>query len=126
MTKFIKSVSTAVLFSFASTFVIAPAHAALIGTEQAASVRVDRSELKSYFDRQHISDAIRAEGVTPEMAKARVDAMTDSEAARLAEHIQTEPAGAGIIGVLFTVFIVLLVTDILGLTKVYPFTRSVR
>lgn len=126
MSKFIKSVSTAVLVSFASTFVIAPAHAALIGTEQAASVRVDRSELKAYFDRQHIADAIREQGVTPEMAKARVDAMTDSEAARLAEHLKTEPAGAGIVGTLFTVFIILLVTDILGLTKVFPFTRSVR
>ena len=28
--------------------------------------------------------------------------------------------------VVFTVFIVLLVTDILGFTKVFPFTRSVR
>ncbi|WP_366518856.1 hypothetical protein [Hydrogenophaga sp.] len=27
---------------------------------------------------------------------------------------------------LFTVFLVLLVTDILGLTSVFPFTRSVR
>ena len=35
------------------------------------------------------------------------------------------PAG-GIIGVILFVFFVLLVTDILGFTKVFPFTRSIR
>jgi hypothetical protein len=42
-------------------------------------------------------------------------------------QIDQDPAGAAdVVGVLFTVFIILLVTDILGLTKVFPFTRSVR
>ena len=36
------------------------------------------------------------------------------------------PAGGEIIGILFTIFIVLLVTDILGFTKVFPFTRSIK
>ena len=45
---------------------------------------------------------------------------------QVAGRIDQAPAGGDILGVLFTVFIVLLVTDILGLTKVFPFTRSVR
>ena len=36
------------------------------------------------------------------------------------------PAGAGVIGILFAVFIVLLVTDILGFTKIFPFTRPIK
>jgi len=37
------------------------------------------------------------------------------------------PVGSSsVLGILFTVFIILLVTDILGLTKVFPFTRPVR
>jgi len=36
------------------------------------------------------------------------------------------PAGGDIIGVLFTVFVILLVTDILGFTNVFSFTRSAR
>ena len=59
------------------------------------------------------------------MALERVAALTDDEAGRLAEQINSAPAG-GIIGALLLVFFVLLVTDILGLTKVYPFTRPVR
>jgi hypothetical protein len=31
-----------------------------------------------------------------------------------------------VLGILFAVFVILLITDILGLTKVFPFTRPVR
>jgi hypothetical protein len=55
-----------------------------------------------------------------------VNALTDQEAQTLAARIHDAPAGAGIIGTLFTVFVILLVTDILGFTKVFPFTRSIR
>ncbi|MFT6589901.1 MAG: hypothetical protein ACJA2P_000742 [Rhodoferax sp.] len=37
-----------------------------------------------------------------------------------------DSASAGVVGVMFTVIMVLLVTDIMGLTKVFPFTGSVR
>ena len=37
------------------------------------------------------------------------------------------PAGASdILGIILTIFVVLLITDILGFTKVFPFTRSIR
>jgi hypothetical protein len=45
---------------------------------------------------------------------------------QLAGRVDQAPAGGDVLGLLFTVFIVLLVTDILGLTKVFPFTRPVR
>ena len=74
-------------------------------------------------------DDVRAEmlrqGVDPTLAQERIAALTDDEATRLADQIDSAPAG-GIIGAILLVFFVLLVTDILGLTKVFPFTRSVR
>ena len=100
--------------------------AAMVGTEEAVVAHQNRDELKKFFDREDIAKALQAHGVTADMAKARVDAMTDEEAQKLAAHIDNAPAGAGIVGTLFAVFIILLVTDILGLTKVFPFTRSVR
>lgn len=126
MTKSLKTISSVVLLSFSATFLAEPAFAGFVGTEQAAANHIDRAALKSYFDRDHIAKALSEQGVTPAQAKARVDAMTDVEAERLAKHIETEPAGGDILGVVFTLFIVLLVTDILGLTKVFPFTRSTR
>jgi hypothetical protein len=128
MKKFLKTTALAVLVSFSSTFIVSPACAALVGTEQAlkSNQTVERNQLKQFFDREDVAKALQEQGVTPEMAKMRVDAMTDEEAQQLAAHIEKAPAGAGIVGTLFTLFIILLVTDILGLTKVFPFTRSIR
>jgi hypothetical protein len=62
--------------------------------------------------------------------KARVAALSDEEVAQLAAKIDSLPvgadAGASIIGALVLIFIVLLITDILGVTKVFPFTRPIK
>ncbi|MDX1669562.1 MAG: PA2779 family protein [Limnobacter sp.] len=122
-----KNLAAVFAVAFTASTAPLPAMAAMVPSETAlATQQIDRSDLKAFFDRQDVVDALKSHGVTAEMAKKRVDSMTDAEAQRLAQHIESEPAGAGVIGVLFTVFIVLLVTDILGLTKVFPFTRSVR
>ena len=52
--------------------------------------------------------------------------LDDQQVRELAARVDQLPAGAGVVGVLFTIFIVLLVTDILGFTKVFPFTRAIR
>ena len=66
-------------------------------------------------------------GIAKADAQARVAALTDDEAATLAGRIDSLPAGGdGVIGSLIFVFLVLLVTDILGFTKVFPFTHAVK
>jgi UPF0716 family protein affecting phage T7 exclusion len=52
--------------------------------------------------------------------------MTDDEAAQLAAQLDSLPTGGSIVGAIVLVFLVLLITDILGFTKIFPFTRSVR
>lgn len=106
---------------------------ALISTEQAAAAlqAAPRSEaharLQSALNRADLGAMLQARGVSADELRARVDALTDAEAQQMVAQIDQAPAGAGdIVGVLFTIFIILLVTDILGLTKVFPFTRSVR
>ena len=90
------------------------------------SIDADRAHIFSVLDRDEVRAQLEANGVNPADVKARVAAMTDEEAAQLAGQIDSLPAGGDILGVLLTVFIVLLITDILGFTKVFPFTRSVR
>lgn len=61
------------------------------------------------------------------LVQQRVAAMSDDEITHLSGKIDKLPAaGSDVLGAVLFVFIVLLVTDILGLTKVFPFTRSVR
>jgi hypothetical protein len=105
---------------------------ALISTEQAAAAQQPaRSEaharLQAVLDRDDLAAMLQARGVSTDEMRARVDALTDAEAQQMLTQIDNAPAGASdVVGVLFTIFIILLVTDILGLTKVFPFTRSVR
>ncbi len=62
----------------------------------------------------------------PAAARARANALSDDEAAAIAGHFEALPAGGEFIGALVFVFVLLLVTDLRGFTKVYNFTRSVK
>lgn len=107
------------------------AHAALIPTEEAARLantsqaESGHARLSAAFARDDVRTELLRQGVDPALAQARIAALTDAEATRLADQIDSAPAG-GIIGAILLVFFVLLFTDILGLTKVFPFTRSIR
>jgi Family of unknown function (DUF6627) len=109
-----------------------PLHAAIVTTPQVASdtaeASAERHRLASFLERQDVQKVLVEHGVDPRAALDRVNNLTGDEARRLAARLDQMPAGgdAGVIGILFAVFIILLVTDILGLTKVFPFTRSVR
>jgi hypothetical protein len=119
----------AMSLSFAGLAQAAPLAAptpALIGTEQAAAALPGRALLEQTLARADVIAGLQSRGVSVEAARARVAALTDAEAAQVAAQIDQAPAGGDVLGVIVTIFLVLLVTDILGLTKVFPFTRSVR
>ena len=102
------------------------------GASQATMIATptDRNQLYSVLERADVQQQLRAHGLSPDQAKARVAAMTDTEAAQLAAQIDSLPAGGDPLGALISavliVFLVLLLTDILGFTKVFPFTKSVK
>lgn len=102
-----------------------PAYAGIVTTEQ-IHASSERDRIRNFLEREDVRAQMQSLGVTADAAKARVDALSDREVSELAGRLDELPAGGDIIGVLFAVFIILLVTDILGLTKVFPFTRSVR
>jgi hypothetical protein len=105
------------------------AQAAMVGSEEALvtpASQADRDRVAAFFSRDDVRQQLQAQGVSADDAVARVRAMSDAEVAQLADRVDRAPAGGDVIGVLFTVFLILLVTDILGFTKVFPFTRSIR
>jgi len=105
------------------------AFAGMVDTDQTVSHELagqDRAKIKSFIDREDVLAQLQQQGVTAGEAKARVNALTDEEAHTIAGKLDQLPAGGDIIGVLFTVFIILLITDILGLTKVFPFTKPIK
>lgn len=103
--------------------------AAIVTTEEAVAssgASGERDRIASFLSRDDVRQSLEAQGVDPQAAIERVATLSDQEVQQLATRIDNAPAGGDILGILFTVFIVLLVTDILGLTKVFPFTRSIR
>lgn len=108
----------------------APVAARMIGSEEtisASQADADRAAVEGWLGRAEVREQMLSMGVEPAEVDARVAALGDAEIAELAGRMNTMPVGsASVVGVLFTVFIILLVTDILGLTKVFPFTRPVR
>ena len=99
---------------------------ALVTTAEALAGSVQQ-RLGALLERAEVREALAARGVDPAQVEARVAALSDEEARLLAESLDRLPAGASdVLGVLFAVFLILLITDILGLTKVFPFTKAIR
>lgn len=109
------------------------AQATLVSTEQVAasegviSATEQRAYVNSMLDRADVAQALQERGIDLAQAKARVAALTDAEVAHVAHTLDTAPAGASdILGTIVFIFVLLLITDILGFTKIFPFTRSIR
>jgi hypothetical protein len=103
--------------------------AALISTEQVVTVSAaqqNRAKIAATFERPEVQAELWKMGISTEQAQARVAALTDTETVSIARQVDSLPAGGDVVGALVFIFVLLLITDILGLTKVFPFTRSAR
>ncbi len=103
------------------------ANAAMVGTEavvHSAQAQQERGRLHDALNREDVKAKLASLGVDQAQVQARVDALTDDEAQALAQRLDQMPAGGGIVSALIFVFLVLLVTDLLGLTDVFPFTKK--
>ena len=106
------------------------AHAGMINTEaviNAAQTQQYRERLQNALNRDDVKAQLLARGVDPAQVQARVKNLTDEEVQTLATNMDQLPAGGdSLLGVLVFVFIVLLITDILGFTNIFPFVKHSR
>jgi hypothetical protein len=126
----IRKLLASVLALSMSYFGMAQAAPTLVTTGQvaaaqdAAYIERDRALVLDTLQRADVQAKMQELGVDPAAAQQRVAALSDAEIARLARSIETDPAGGtSVLGFLLTIFIVLLVTDILGFTQVFPFVK---
>lgn len=129
MMQFKRFIASLLVVSISWASLPVAAHAALVPTDEvivAEEAAANRAKVNAFLAREEVRQALVAQGVSEQAVQARVQALTDEEAAQLAGRVDQAPAGGDVLGMVFTLFIILLVTDILGLTKVFPFTRAVR
>jgi hypothetical protein len=106
------------------------ARAALVTTDQILAESegaTDRERVLAFLGRAEVREQIVALGVDPAEAMARVAALSDAQVREIAGQLDQLPAGQSAIGVvvgaILIIFLVLLVTDLLGLTDVFPFVN---
>lgn len=122
--------ATALVLIASMSLASLPVQAMVITTAEATAplqvVSAERARIADLLARSDVQAGLARYGVSHEQAAARVAALSDEEVAQLNQRFDEVPAGGSVLGVIVFIFLVLLVTDILGLTKIFPFTRSVR
>jgi hypothetical protein len=126
-----KPLSLFLIFSFLLLdFTAITAKAGIIGTEAVLNTlqgEKSRSRITAFLDRQEVREAFIQKGIDPAQAKNRVASLTDQEISQICKTLDQLPAGGDgigtVVGAVVLVFIILLLTDILGFTNVFPFVK---
>lgn len=113
---------------FLGAQLLAPvAQAGMVGTADYVAVQqaeADRARILETLERDDIKQRLETMGVSADAVEARVAAMSAEEASTFADQLDDAPAGAnGVVGAVVFIFLVLLFTDLMGWTDVYPFVE---
>ena len=113
------------LVAFLSVGMPRQAQAGLIGATSvieagATTVRGENlARVEAALARADVRQQLEAWGVDAAAASERVAALTDAELSQLAKQIDTAPAGGEILALIGAVFLVLLILDYVGVTKIF-------
>jgi hypothetical protein len=129
--KWQKPVAAALIVVMAAVSVpMTPASAAMVGTDQVIEQieGTPRARVAAFLAREDVRAQLEVRNISPHEAEMRVASLSDAEVGAIADQIDTLPAGQGsvgpIIGAILLVFFVLVLTDLLGLTHVFGFTKK--
>lgn len=132
--KMIKPVSIFLMFSFfLLDFSVQTAKAQMIGTTAVIAAQkqeADRARVTAFLSRDDVQKVMVRHGVDADEAQKRVASLSDSELTKISSAMEQLPAGGdgvgAVIGAAVFIFLVLLITDLLGLTHVFPFVTHRR
>lgn len=104
------------------------ARAGMVSTAEMVAeqgIEQQRADIRAALQREDIRRQMLELGVDPQHVQQRVAVLSDRQVRELHGRLAELPAaGDSLIGALVFVFIVLLITDILGLTDVFPFVTD--
>ena len=122
-----RGIGTLVVMTLTTLSLQTSAYAGMVGTatvidhQQAA---VERGQMLSALARDDVRKELLDMGVDPQAAQERVAVLSDEEITSLKGRVQELPAGGDVLGLAVFVFLVLLLTDILGYTDIFPFVKK--
>jgi len=132
--KMIKPVSFFLIFSFfLLDFSVQTAKAQMIGTSTVIAAQeqaAHRERITAFLGRDDVQRVMVQHGVSAAEAQQRVASLSDAELTKISKAMEQLPAGGdgvgAVVGAVVFIFLVLLITDLLGLTHVFPFVTHRR
>jgi len=129
----LKPVSLLLVFSFLLLDLsVQTANAQMVDTSTVIAEQqqeTNRERVAVFLGREDVQKVMVQQGVDPTEAQKRVASLSPAELTKMANSMDQLPAGAdggagAIVGAVVFVFVVLLITDLLGLTHVFPFVNA--
>lgn len=114
-------------------FSVQTANAQMVNTQTVIAVEneaAQREQITEFLGREDVQQVLMQHGVDAAEAQQRVASLSDAELQQLSGKIGQLPAGGSavgaVVGAVVFIFVVLLITDLLGLTHVFPFVHHQR
>lgn len=84
-----------------------------------------KAELLQTINRADVKEQLLNMGVKATDIESRINLMTHEEMAQLNQQIGELPAGGDVLGVILIIFIIFVITDVIGATDIFPFIKPV-
>jgi len=128
MMHFLRRPTAALLSILLALMPMLPAQAAMIGNEQIVNQSLSvqtRDSLRQLFEQDTARQQLQAWGVSPDQINTRINSLTDAELTRINQQVGDLNAGGNVLGILLVIFIVFVITDVIGATDIFPFIHPV-
>ncbi len=123
--KAVKSITISVLFTIGLMSLGMPAQASMVGTAQivgdASGQIFDQKTMQQ--KRDWIQAQLEKGGVSRADSVLRVSSMSNDQVIQIHQRLDEMPAGAGAAGTILIIFVILAITDYMGVTDIFPFIR---
>ena len=119
-----RRLATLLVASLLHLSVAGSAQAAMVATPETVAARACPA-LDDAARHADLRDALIGMGLPPGEATARLSAWVESDAGACAS-LEALPAGRGVFGIAVFILAALVMTDVLGITRIFPFTRTMR
>jgi hypothetical protein len=128
MMHFLRRPTAALLSILLALMPMLPAQAAMIGNEQIVNQSLSvqtRDSLRQLFEQDTARQQLQAWGVSPDQINTRINSLTDAELTRINQQVGDLNAGGNVLGILLVIFIIFVITDVIGATDIFPFIHPV-
>lgn len=104
------------------------AQAAIITNNQVihqAQQAIDKDALLQSINQADVQEQLANMGVATADIESRINQMTQEEIAQINQQMNELPAGGDVLGIIVLIFIIFIITDVIGATDIFPFIKPV-